>query len=323
MSISGKVSKLFIGLALAGTLTFPARAEAPSETFRPPLAELWVQTSAEYRALSYQAYGAATEQFEHFAPLLEKRADGKAYLPGSKKPVAIILDLDETVIDNSGFQAFVTKTNTKYNPQLWEAWVEFQGINREAGATVPGAVDFLAAVTRMGVTPIFVSNRDTGYEDSTIKVLERAGVDMTDIKSRVLLRQLGDKAEEQTRQALKAAGIDPNSPAGQAALKGEGEKEGRRLMVQQEYDVVAYFGDVYGDFESFVSLADSTKSLYEQRQDAADANRAKWGRTWFVLPNPMYGPWGPGYAVPKGAASLEALSDFGFEVFLRGRRLVK
>lgn len=313
---------ILISFILALGTYLPAFAEAPAQKERPPLAELWVQTSAEYRGLCYQAYTAATEQFEHWAPLLEKRADGKAYLPGSTKPVAIILDLDETVIDNSGFQAFTVRTGTRYNPKIWEAWVNFQGVNEKAGGAVPGSVDFLNYVQEMGVTPIFISNRDVGYESATIKVLERAGVNTTDIENRIFLRHGGEKADQQAKEAMTAWGIDENSAQGKATLTGEGEKEGRRLMTRRNYDVLAYFGDVYGDFEPFVHMAEDTQRRhFEQRQVSADANKGKWGKTWFILPNPMYGSWSVGDAIPKDQIKT-SLNDYGFEVYLRGRRLL-
>ena len=322
MAYFGKSKTLVISFILALGTCFPVLAEAPAQKERPPLAELWVQTSAEYRGLCYQAYTAATEQFEHWAPLLEKRADGKAYLPGSNKPVAIILDLDETVIDNSGFQAFTVRTGSRYNPQIWEAWVTFQGINEGAGGTVPGAVEFLNYAKEMGVTPVFISNRDVGYESATIKVLERAGIDTTDIEQRVLLKQKGEMADKQAMEAMKAWGIDASSEQGRATLEGEGEKEGRRLMTRREYDVLAYFGDVYGDLEPFLYMAqDTQRRHFEQRQDSADAHRDRWGKTWFILPNPMYGSWSVGEAIPKDQIK-SSLEDYGFEVYLRGRRLL-
>ena len=317
MALFGTSKKLLIGLMFAASTCLPVLADAPTQ--RIPLAELWVQTSAEYRALCHQTYNAASDQFDEWAPLLEKRADGKAYLPGSNKPVAIILDLDETVIDNSGFQAFTVRTNTKFNPQLWEAWVEYQGINKGAGGTVPGAVEFLAKVQELGVTPIFISNRDVGFEAATIKVLERAGIDTTDIDGRILLRHKREAADEQARRAMKEWGIDENSEAGKATLVGEGQKEGRRLLAREKYDVLAYFGDVYGDFDPFLVAAAETKLRhFEQREEDADDNRKRWGQTWFILPNPMYGSWSVGETIPKGEVN-SSLDDFGFEVYLRGR----
>lgn len=316
----GYPKALYLSIVLALSFSLPVLAEAPPQ--RPPLAELWVQTSAEYRALCYQTYTAATEQFEHWAPLLEKREDGKAYLPGSSKPVAIVLDLDETVIDNSGFQAFTVRTGSRFNPKIWDAWVEFQGINEGAGGTVPGAVEFLNYVQEMGVTPVYISNRDAGYEAATIKVLERADIDTTDIEDRVLLREKGEAADEQARRAMKLWGIDEKSSLGHATLEGEGQKEGRRLMTRQQYDVLAYFGDVYGDFEPFLKKADQTQRRYfEQRKDSVDEHQAKWGKTWFILPNPMYGTWSIGEAIPKTEVK-SSLNDYGFEIYLRGRRLL-
>ena len=112
-------------------------AESPSRLV--PLAELYVHTSAEYRALCHQAYNTAGNRFRQWVPLLEKREDGRAYLPGSEKPVAIILDLDETVISNSGFQAFMATSGAEYSYQLWDAWVDFQAINKAAHISPDGA----------------------------------------------------------------------------------------------------------------------------------------------------------------------------------------
>lgn len=322
MAILGNPKTVLISLLLTLTTYGQVVAEAPHNQ-QPPLAELWVQTSAEYRGLCYQAYAAAKDQFEDWEPLLQKGTDGKAYLPGSSKPVAIILDLDETVIDNSGFQAFTVKTGSSYNPDIWNAWLEFQGINKKAGRTLPGSVDFLNYVHDLGVTPIFISNRAVGSEKATIKVLERAGVDITDIDNRLFLRYPEEERNEQARRALKAFDIDANSKAGKAALAGEGEKEGRRLLTRQKYDVLAYFGDVYGDFEPFLYMAEETQLRhFEQRQESADEHKELWGRTWFILPNPMYGSWSIGEAIPKDKV-IQSLDDYGFEIYLRGRRTLK
>ena len=322
MAIIPTIKNFVLSVSLLSMMGGVACADAPQGKERPPLAEVWVQTSAEYRGLCYQTYAAASQQFDNWASVLEKRADGKAYLPGSNKPVAIILDLDETVIDNSGFQAFTIKTSSSFNPDIWKTWVEFQGINSAAGPTVPGAVEFLAKVEAMGVTPIYVSNREIGMEPSTLKVLERAGINQTDINNRIFLRQHGENVKAEALHVLKVQGTDPDSLSGRQTIEGEGEKEARRRIIRSHYDVVAYFGDVYGDFEPFLSLAQSTKRVFEQRQDSADRNSDKWGRSWFILPNPMYGSWGPGAAIPKDAVR-SSLNDYGFETFVRARRSVR
>jgi len=286
-----------------------------------PLAELWVHTSAEYRGLAYQAYNTASMQFDRWAPLLQKRADGKAYLPGSQKPLAIVLDLDETVIDNSGFQAFMYRTGATYHPQIWAAWMEFQAINKNAAPAVPGSVEFLAKAEAMGVTPIYISNREAGNEANTIKVLANNGINTEGIEKRILLRQSGEAADEQVARALTGANISAGSAEARRVAEGEGEKESRRLLVLQDYDVLAYFGDVYGDFEPFLEMAGSTQRKFEQRRASADAHRQNFGRTWFILPNPMYGYWSVGSTIPKDGIK-DALNDYGFEVFVRGRRVL-
>ena len=309
----------FVAATILAASCLPVQADTPQHDRRPPLAELWVQTSAEYKALCYQTYTAASHQFDAWAPYLKKRADGKAYLDNSQKPLAIILDLDETVVDNSGFQAFSVKTGAKYNPFLWNAWVEFQGINASAGRMVPGATEFLNKMKDMGVTPIFISNRTVGQEAPTIKVLQRAGLDLTDIENRVLLREIGDGEERQAREVIAEESLDPNSKLAQEVLEGEGKKEARRRRIRRKYDVLAYFGDVHGDFEPFLEMADTTQRVFEQRQNAADKHRANWGNTWFILPNPMYGSWGLGQAIPKGEVK-SSLNDFGFSTYVRARR---
>lgn len=315
MAFPRSLKGLLCGLLLSGILWTPALAQDA-----PPLAELWVQTSTEYKALSFQAYRMAEMQFDRWSDILEKRADGKAYLPGSSKPVAIILDLDETVIDNSGFQAFTVNNRTQFNDDLWNTWVEFQGINEHAGPAVPGAVEFLRKVEAMGVTPIYISNRMVGQEGSTTKVLQRNGINMDNIDERLMLRMASKEETARAEAVMKTEGIDPGSAAATRLLKGEGKKEARRRLVAQKYDVIAYFGDQLGDFDAFVMTGELDGASFKRRRAMADEYRKYWGTLWFMLPNPMYGYWTPGQGLPA-TNPQESLQDYGFELYLRGRRV--
>lgn len=307
-------SRLLTALFLATLLCLPTQAEkSPRPT---PLAELWFQTSAEYRAVCHQTYNLAWMQIQNWKPLMTTKADGRAYLIGSDKPCAVILDLDETVIDNCGFQAFQYKSGQPYSPKLWSSWVEFQGRTPAAARTVPGAAKFLRKLQATGVTPLYVSNRSVGDEPSTIKVLEAAGINVEGMDSRLFLHLPKLQENERAQTVASQAGLSLDSPEGKALLKGEGSKEARRRLLRQKYDVVAYFGDVLGDFEPFVEMADNTRLRFEQRQQTADRHADRWGSSWFVLPNPIYGSW-------KRAVSKDeldnALSDFGFSDYLDGR----
>ena len=121
---------------------------------------------------------------------------------------------------------------------------------------------------------------------------------------------------------MRSYKIREGSKEADRLLHGEGHKEGRRLLIKAKYDVVAYFGDVYGDFEPFLEMANNGKRKFEQRVESADSNSEKFGRSWFILPNPMYGYWGVGQTIPKNEVK-ESLNDYGFETYLRGRRLIK
>jgi acid phosphatase len=293
---------------------------SPALAENAPLAELWFQTSAEYKALSYQAYRGAEMQFDRWSDILEKRADGKAYLPGGKKPIAIILDLDETVIDNSGFQAFCSKNKTSFSDELWDIWVEFQGVNKAAGPAVPGAPEFLRKVEEMGVTPIYISNRTVGHEEPTIKVLERNGINVADMDDRLMLRLPSKEENARAEKMISALGLAPGSEQAQRILKGEGKKETRRRLTAEKYDVIAYFGDQLGDFEAYVQVGELTADSFKPREAQADEFRKYWGTQWFMLPNPMYGYWAPGMGLPA-VNPEDALQDYGFELYVRGRRV--
>ena len=317
MAIARSLKGLFCGLILTAALGMPALAEKAPPA---PLAEIWTQTSTEYRALCYQTYKWAEMQFDGWAGVLQKRADGRAYRVGSTKPVAIVLDLDETVIDNSGFQAFCAKRGVGFDDDLWNAWVEFQGVNGPAGAIVPGAPEFLRKVEAMGVTPIYISNRTVGYEDETAKVLARHGINVSDISDRMMLRLPSKEETARGEQVMKSHNIDPASPLGVSIAKGEGKKEARRILVKDKYDVVAYFGDQLGDFQAYVAPSgELTAATHKPREARAEEFRKYWGTQYFVLPNPMYGYWGPGQSVPA-ITPTDALEDYGFEIYVRGRR---
>lgn len=317
MAFARSLKGIACGLLLTGLAWTPVWAD------NEPLAELWFQTSAEYRALSYQTYRNAEIQFDHWANLLVKKADGKAYLPGNDKPVAIVLDLDETVIDNSGFQAYCVQNEVKFNDELWKLWIDFQAQNEAAGPAVPGAPEFLAKVEAMGVTPIYISNRTVGQEAATIKVLERNKINVKDIDGRVLLRMESKDETKRGEAVIKAHKIKAGSSEALAIAKGEGKKEARRLQVSEKYNVVAYFGDQLGDFNAFVPEGgDLTPESYKARRAKADDFRSYWGSVWFMLPNPMYGYWGPGQSLTSDDPE-DALRNYGFDVYVRARKDIK
>src|SRR5689334_13596792 len=96
---------------------------------------LWTQSSAEYRALAYQTFVLARLRLDQ--ALQTQRRKGPTTHP------ALIVDVDETVLDNSRFQAELILRGAAYTAESWKAWCD----RAEAGA-VPGAVDFLKYATQ-------------------------------------------------------------------------------------------------------------------------------------------------------------------------------
>jgi 5'-nucleotidase (lipoprotein e(P4) family) len=237
---------------------------------------LWVQTAPEWRALCEQAYRTARVALnaalhnKKFTAATEQMgpAAGKFW----KKKPAVILDVDETVLDNSPGQARQVNSNTDFVAKDWAQWVS------EAKAeAIPGAVEFCKYARSRGVRVFFVTNRDATDEAATRKNLERLGFPLdTDIDT-LLLR--GEKPEWSTS-----------------------EKGARRQAVAAGFRIVMLVGDDFGDFLSGVRVSP------EKRRELAAPHGAKWGREWIVLPNPGYGTWEEAlYDVPKSADPEERM----------------
>ena len=200
---------------------------------------LWTQSSAEYRALAYQTFVLARLRLDENLRRSQRRA-------------AVIVDADETVLDNSRFQAELVLRGLPYDPQAWRAWCQ----RAEAGA-VPGAVDFLTYAARRGVKVFYITNRRQAEKAGTIANLQKLGfLNVSD--ETVMVREEGA------------------SPS----------KESRRQKVAARYRIVLLVGDNLNDFSDHFS----GKSIAE-RAAQVDRERAEFGTRFIVVPNPMYGDW--------------------------------
>jgi 5'-nucleotidase (lipoprotein e(P4) family) len=217
-------------------------------------ATLWMQKASEYRALAYQAYNLARLRLDQDLDGKNKKEIVKSE---RKKPRAIVVDIDETVLDNSPYQALNITTKRAYEKKNWYAWT---GLKK--AKPVPGAVDFLNYATSKGVKVFFISNRDQPYEqESSVENLRIAG--FRDVSSdNVLLRPFDANGK-------------PMSP-----------KAPRRDMITQKYRIVLMMGDNLDDFSEIFE----SKSVSE-RFAVTDQNRDAWGKKWIVLPDAMYGTW--------------------------------
>jgi 5'-nucleotidase (lipoprotein e(P4) family) len=152
----------------------------------------WFQTSAENKALQIQTYNQAKEE------LAEIIADKKKKDKQAKKkglPPAVVLDIDETVLDNSPHTAWAIKNNAAY-PAGWEEWV-----NMAKAELIPGAKDFLLAADKMGAEIFYVSNRTVAEKDATMKNLKLHGLPNVDDKHLLLKTTTSQKGPRQAEIA--------------------------------------------------------------------------------------------------------------------------
>jgi len=147
------------------------------------MATLWMQTSAEFRALCYQSFNLARMNLNMFLDAYK----------GTKK-VAVIVDADETLIDNSAYEAFLIGNDFGYSSKTWTPWMA------AAQATaIPGAGEFLNYAKEKGVEIFYVTNRKmVGYE-GTEKNLKALGFPDVD-KEHLLLRT--DTSDKQPRRDI-------------------------------------------------------------------------------------------------------------------------
>lgn len=220
-------------------------------------ATIWMQSAAEYEAAVRGNYAAALAQLDEAladprwnALPPEERSDGF-----ESRPPAIVVDADETMIDNSAFQARGVRDGVGYDHARWVAWV-----NERRARALPGAVEFARAVAGRGVTVYFVTNREAPAEaEATLANLRALGFPVAADGSNLLMRG------------------DARAPAR--------DKRERRRWVGARHRVVMMLGDNLGDF-----LEGASTSL-EARQAMMAPYADWWGRRWFMLPNPSYGSW--------------------------------
>ena len=220
-------------------------------------ATLWAQTAVEYDGVTRGAYQLAGAMMERAltdsswtAALTQAEQAPSQY---RDKPPAVVLDVDETVLDNSPYQARLIRENEAYGSESWQAWCR----ERQADP-IPGALEFTRRADSMGVQVIYLTNRDSVVEAATRDNLEQLGFPVEDAPDAVLTQ--GEKP-----------GWEP--------------KTARRDWVAERYRVLLLVGDNLGDFAAPV---DTSLAV---RQSVADRYERFWGTRWIALPNPQYGSW--------------------------------
>lgn len=216
-------------------------------------ATLWMQRAVEYKANSLSAFALAKIRLEQ--ALTDENWTGA---PAEQKdsyqkfPPAVVLDLDETLIDNSRFQAWMVLNDKTFTPEVWTKFV-----NAQVTEAIPGAVEFTKFAESKGVKVFYISNRTAEEEASTRANMERLGFPMGGNVDTFLMTK---KRPDWT------------------SVKGT-----RRAFVAKDYRVLLNLGDNFGDF------VDSYRTSEADRMKVFEENRDRWGREWIMLANPTYG----------------------------------
>ena len=216
-------------------------------------AVLWMQRSVEYKAAALTAFALARLRLDQALTAPGWTAAPKEQTGAYQTlPPAVILDIDETLLDNSGYQAWMALKDTTFDPKTWNAYV-----NTVSSVAIPGAVEFSKYAAARGVKVFYVSNRTAEEEPATRKNLEKFGFPLDDKLDTVLM------AREQPDWG---------------SAKGT-----RRAHVARSYRVLLNVGDNFGDF------VDEYRGTEAERLKVLEEHKDRWGREWIMLPNPSYG----------------------------------
>jgi acid phosphatase len=230
---------------------------------------LWMQSAVEYRAAARQTY--ATARFALQAALADPDWNAVAELtavPAGDRRPAIILDLDETCLDNSGYAVDLLRARRLHTEPEFEEFIRSGRVG-----TVPGALEFLRYAASRGVTIFYVTNQHMNLEEATRANLSRLGIPITGADDTVLT--VGERDGWTS------------------------DKASRRMFVAETYRVLLLFGD---DFNDFVTAAGKST---EERRTLFDRYADNFGSKWFMLPNPVYGSWERAVIRGSGTSAAE------------------
>jgi 5'-nucleotidase (lipoprotein e(P4) family) len=256
-------------IALGGCRSLPTTAEADAPPAAAPTvaaddnlnAVLWMQRSAEYRAAAETVYRAATDKLD--AALKDPGWDAlvpeERATPAAGLPPAVVMDVDETVLDNSPYQARLVRDGLEYNETTWDAWVREQ-----RARPVPGVVEFARAAQAKGVTVLYITNRAEHLIAPTLENLRAVGLPVKDDSVFLGLGTFVADCEQEGSEKLC-----------------------RRQFAGRSYRVLMQFGDQLGDFAQILA------NTPEARAELQARHREWFGQRWWMLPNPTYGSWEP------------------------------
>ena len=268
------------GAILLATLTGGSAAQevapGPNDSLN---AVLWAQRSVEFKGNAIGAYALARIRLdEALADTTHTAAPAEQSGDVENLPPAVILDVDETVLDTSLYQAWTVVDGQTFSPKTWTPFV-----NSKTSRPIPGAVEFTRYADAKGVKVFYVTNRTAEEEPATRENMAALGFPM-------------------------GGNVDTLLTAKEQPDWGSA-KSTRRAAIAKDYRILLLVGDNLGDF------SDGYKGDEAARLKVYEDNAAHWGKDWIVIANPTYGsfksaPYGHDYKLPveeQRAAKEKAL----------------
>ncbi|MGG1664318.1 5'-nucleotidase, lipoprotein e(P4) family [Brevibacillus sp. NRS-1366] len=207
------------------------------------VAVAWKRSAAEYKALYHQAFNMARLQVD-LALASHKPND---------KPLAIITDLDDTLILPINYWGSLIENNKEFfDDANWDKWIpQYEMV------VAPGALEFLQYCKEKGVEVFYVSNRDQGPNTYSYAMTQ-----------------------------LKKLNFPYVDEAHLTVNRETSNKETRQTEIAQKYNVISYLGDNLNDFRRVYYVKDVAEraKLMEQDKDL-------YGSKFILMPNPTDGHW--------------------------------
>jgi 5'-nucleotidase (lipoprotein e(P4) family) len=228
-----------------------ASPDALNQTNKIPYAHLWKTNAAEHQANYIQTYNTARDQVINLINENGTVIDGK--------PVAVVMDLDETVVGNSAFLVYLLRTGQK---NVWTEWGVWEQNDFGYVPLLPGALNFIKQVEENGITVCYVSNRLEKHRTDNIKLL---------IELDIIQNAMEVEGANKIRLLLYTTTSD---------------KQARFDEVETKFSIIAYVGDELTDFPGYYGLETA-----DEREFLVNQNKDLFGKKYFILPNPIYGPW--------------------------------
>ena len=205
----------------------------------------WKQTAAEHRALFHQGFNIATLRVQQ---AIAERTDNE-----SKKPLAVITDIDETVLLANAYWGYLIDNDQDFfDDTSWDQWVAYNEFSPS-----PGSTAFLKFCENNDVEVFYVTNRNQGEETFQLAL-----------------------------NNLRAAQLPFAQPANLRVLRSTSNKEEVQNTIREKFEVIALLGDNLNDFSRKYYSTD-----VDERAQLMSEDSARFGNEYILFPNPTDGHW--------------------------------